>query len=72
MEFVRAIFMIWKREQSTHKYTRIDGFSELLFDAVYENNFELAKMLIDDGNVSSLLTRVYPSSTCIVIQEMQS
>ena len=33
------------------KNIRNGEFSSQLFDAVYENNFELAKMLIDDGKV---------------------
>jgi hypothetical protein len=51
MQFVSAPIMKWKREKSTPKYTRIDEFSELFLNAVYENNFELAKMIIDDGKV---------------------
>ena len=51
MQYVRAKIMKWKREKSTPKYTRIDEFSELFLNAVYENNFELAKMIIDDGKV---------------------
>ena len=43
--------MKWKRKKTTHKYTRIDDFSLQLFDAIYENEFELAKILIDDGKV---------------------
>ncbi len=33
------------------KNIRIGEFLSQLFDAVYENNFELAKILIDDGKV---------------------
>ena len=51
MQFVRANIMKWKREKSIHKYTRIDEFSKLFLDAVYENNFELANIIIDDGKV---------------------
>jgi hypothetical protein len=41
----------WKRGKSTHRYTRNDEFFAKLFDAIYENNFELAKILIDCGKV---------------------
>ena len=51
MQFVRANIMKWKREKSIHKYTRIDEFSKLFLDAVYENNFEPANIFIDDGIV---------------------
>ena len=43
--------MKWKRGKSTQKNTRNNVFSAQLFDAIYENNFELAKNLIDDGKV---------------------
>ena len=43
--------MKWISGKSPHRYTRIDEFSKLLFDALYENNFELAKNVIDDGKV---------------------
>jgi hypothetical protein len=32
-------------------YTRIDECSAQLFDAICENKFKLAKILIDDGKV---------------------
>jgi hypothetical protein len=51
MQFVRGKIMKWKREKSTDKYTMIEEFSELFLDAVYENNFELANIIIDDGKV---------------------
>ena len=40
-----------EKRKSIHKYTRIDEFSKLFLDAVYENNLELANIIIDDGNV---------------------
>ena len=43
--------MKWETGKSTHKYTRIDGFLELLFDAIYTKNFQQAKFVIDDGKV---------------------
>ena len=53
MQFVRGKIMKWKRQKSTDKYTRIEEFSELFLDAVYENNFELANIIIDDGKVDA-------------------
>ena len=44
--------MKWKIKKSTEKYSRINEFSDQLFDAIYENDFELAKILIDDGKVN--------------------
>jgi hypothetical protein len=51
MKYLLAQIMKWKRGKSTQKNTRNDEFSAQLFDAIYENNFELAKNLIDDGKV---------------------
>ena len=45
--------MKWKRKKSKPKYTKIDDFSDQLFDAIYENDFELAKFLIDDGKLNT-------------------
>ena len=44
--------MKWKIKKSTEKYSRINEFSYHFFDAIYENHFEQAKILIDDGKVS--------------------
>jgi hypothetical protein len=41
----------WKRGKSTPKNTSNDEFSAKLFDAIYENNFELDNTLIDGGKV---------------------
>ena len=43
--------MKWKIKKSTEKYSRINEFSDQFFDAIYDNNFKLAKILIDDGKV---------------------
>jgi hypothetical protein len=51
MMYLLAEIIKWKRGKSTHRYTRNDEFSAKLFDAIYENNFELAKILIDCGKV---------------------
>jgi len=45
--------MKWKRKKSKPKYTKIDDFSDQLFDAIYDNDFELAKILIDDGKLDA-------------------
>ena len=44
--------MKWKIKKSKEQYSRINGFSDQCFDAIYENNFELAKILVDDGKVN--------------------
>ena len=51
MKYLRARIMKWKRNKSAGKHTTNDEFSDLLFDAIYENNFELAKTLINGGKV---------------------
>ena len=51
MMYLLAKIIKWKRGKSTHRYTRNIEFSAKLFDAIYENNFELAKILIDSGKV---------------------
>jgi ankyrin repeat protein len=51
MKYLIGKIIKWKRGRSTQKYSSNDEFSDQLFDAIYENNFELAKNLIDDGNV---------------------
>ena len=52
MKNLLAKIIKWKRGKSTQKNTRNDEFSAQLFDAIYENNFELAKILIDSGKVN--------------------
>ena len=44
--------MKWKIKKSKEQYSRINEFSAQFFDAIYENYFELAKILIDDGKVN--------------------
>ena len=51
MKYLIEKIIKWKRGRSTQKYSSNDEFSDQLFDAIYENNFELATNLIDDGNV---------------------
>jgi hypothetical protein len=51
MKYLIEKIIKWKRGRSTQKYSSNDVFSDQLFDAIYENNFELATNLIDDGNV---------------------
>ena len=51
MQNLRAQIRKWRRATSTHRYTRNDECSVQLFDAIYENKFKLAKILIDDGKV---------------------
>jgi hypothetical protein len=51
MNNLLAKIIKWKRGKSTPKNTRNDEFSAKLFEAISENNFELAKALIDGGKV---------------------
>ena len=51
MKHLLAKIIKWKRGKSTQTYTRNDECSAKLFDAIYENNFELANTLIDGGKV---------------------
>ena len=51
MKNLRAKIIKLKIGKSTQKNTRNDEFSVKLFDAIYENNFELAIALIDGGKV---------------------
>ena len=52
MMYLLAKIIKWKRSKSIHRYTRNDEFSAKLFDAIYENNFELAKIFIHCGKVN--------------------
>ena len=51
MKNLLAKILKLKKGKSTKKYTRNDEFSAKLFDAISENNFELAKVITDDGKV---------------------
>ena len=51
MQYLRTQIWKWRRATSTYMYTRIDECSAQLFDAIRENKFKLAKILIDDGKV---------------------
>jgi ankyrin repeat protein len=53
MKSLRAKIIKWKRGKSTSKNTRNDENSAKLFDAIYENNFKLAKFLLEDGEVDA-------------------
>jgi hypothetical protein len=52
MNYLLAKIIKWKRGKSTHRYTRNDKFSAKLCDAIYENNFELATILIDSDKMN--------------------
>jgi ankyrin repeat protein len=56
MKYLRAKIMKWKIKKSKEHYSRINEFSDQFFDAIYENDFELAKILIDDGKVNVNIT----------------
>jgi hypothetical protein len=53
MKSLLAKIIKWKRENSVkyNTHSRNSEFSSQLFDAIYDNNFELAKHLIDGGQV---------------------
>jgi hypothetical protein len=51
MENLRAQIRKWRRATSSYRYTRNDESSAQLFDAIYDNNFKLAKILIDSSKV---------------------
>ena len=51
MKYLRASIMKWNIKKSTEKYSRINEFSYKYFDTIYDNNFKLGKILIDDGKV---------------------
>ena len=52
MNYLLAKIIKWKRGKSTHRYTWNDKFSAKLCDAIYENNFELATILIDSDKMN--------------------
>ena len=52
MKYLRAKIMKWKIKKSKEQYSRINEFSDQFVDAIYENDFELAKILVDDGKVN--------------------
>ena len=51
MKYLQAKIMKWKIKKTTEKYSRINKFSDKFFEFIYENDFEMAKILIDDGKV---------------------
>ena len=51
MQYLRAEIRKWRRATSTHRYTSINECPAQLFDAIYENKFKLAKIIIDDSKV---------------------
>ena len=52
MKYLLAKIIKWKTGKSTHRYTKNDEFSVKLCDAIYENNFELATILIDSDKMN--------------------
>ena len=59
--------MKWKIKKSTEKYSRINEFSYQFFDAIYENHFGQAKILIDDVKVNVNITNDCRNTPCIAI-----
>ena len=56
-----------KKKKATPKRERIDEYSTKLFDAVYENNFKLPKILIDGGKVDVNIQDEYGDTPLIVV-----
>jgi len=67
MQYLRAKILKWRRKKATPKRARIDEYSTKLFDAVYENNFKLAKILIDGGKVDVNIQDEYGDTPLIVV-----
>ena len=67
MQYLRAKIQKWRRKNATPELARIDEFSAKLFDAVYENNFKQAKILIDDGKVDVNIKDEYGDTPLIVV-----
>ena len=67
MQYLRAKIQKWRRKKATPELARIDEFSAKLFDAVYENNFKQAKILIDDGKVDVNIKDEYGDTPLIVV-----
>jgi FlaG/FlaF family flagellin (archaellin) len=59
--------MKWKIKKSTEKYSRINEFSYQFFDAIYENHFGQAKILIDDVMVNVNITNDCGDTPCIAV-----
>ena len=59
--------MKWKITKSTEKYSRINEFSYQFFDAIYENHFGQAKILIDDVKVNVNITNDCGDTPCIAV-----
>jgi hypothetical protein len=60
MLYLRTKIMKWKRKwKKKPKHTKIDDFSDQLFDAIHENDFELAKIIIQNG-ISLFPVRIFP------------
>ena len=68
MQYLRAKILKWRRrKKATQKRARIDEYSTKLLDAVYENNFKLAKILIDGGKVDVNIKDDYGDTPLIVV-----
>jgi hypothetical protein len=78
MQSLRAKIIKWKRGKSTSKNTRNDENSAKLFHAIYENNFEMAEILLEDGEVDVNIKDdcgfhcIYCSVSMIVVRPLLS
>ena len=67
MQYLRGKILKWRRKKATTKRARIDEYSAKFFDALYENNFKLAKILIDSGKVEVNIKDYYDDTPLIVV-----
>lgn len=67
MLYLRAKMLKWRRKKGTRKRARIDEYMAKLFDALYENNFKLAKILIDSGKLEVNIKDDYGDTPLIVV-----
>jgi ankyrin repeat protein len=67
MQYLLGKILKWRRKKATTKRARIDEHTAKFFDAVYENNFKLAKILIDSGKVEVNIKVYYDDTPLIVV-----
>ena len=62
----------WETGKSTRKYTRIDGFLEILFDAIYTKNFQQITFVIDDGKVDVNIKDDYGDTQLMTVCQQET
>jgi hypothetical protein len=58
--------------KSTHEYTRIDEFLEILFDAIYTKNFQQANFVIDEGKVDANIKDDYGDTQLMTVCQQET